>query len=149
MNKFWLTTAMVDMTSAQWESLCDGCGKCCLHKLIDDTTDDMYVTNLACSFLDINTCRCSVYEDRQAKQPNCIIITSETLAQAYWLPDSCAYQLVAKGEDLPAWHPLQTHDANSTLAAGQAVNDWAISERDIPTSEWEDYIMNKIPLQEI
>ncbi len=146
MKKFWQTTSLSAMSQSQWESLCDGCGKCCLHKLIDDDTNDIYSTNLACGFLNLDTCRCRVYEQRQQKQPYCVVITNDTLADAHWLPDSCAYRLVAKGEDLPTWHPLQTGQANSTITQGQGVNQWAVSELHVPVDQWQDHIVNKIPL---
>lgn len=118
------------MTEAEWESLCDGCGRCCLHKLRDEDTDEISFTNVACRLLDLNTARCSDYERRQAKVPDCVRLTPRSLAGVDWLPPSCAYRRLGEGKDLPRWHPLITGDPASVHRAGASVTGRALSERD-------------------
>lgn len=118
------------MTHTEWESLCDGCGRCCLHKLEDDTDGRMYYTRVACELLDISSCRCKDYANRQKTVPDCIQLSVEQAHFFDWLPDTCAYRLLAEGEPLPAWHPLITGDPQSVIDAGISVRHVAISESD-------------------
>lgn len=118
------------MTHTEWESLCDGCGRCCLHKLEDDTDGRMYYTRVACELLDISTCRCKDYANRQKTVPDCIQLSVEQAHFFDWLPDTCAYRLLAEGESLPEWHPLITGDPQSVIDAGVSVRHVAISESD-------------------
>lgn len=118
------------MTHTEWESLCDGCGRCCLHKLEDDADERMYYTRVACELLDISTCRCKDYANRQKTVPDCIQLSVEQAHFFDWLPDTCAYRLLAEGEPLPDWHPLITGDPQSVIDAGISVRDVAISESD-------------------
>src|ERR1700710_2060199 len=103
---FWKTTPLEQMTLAEWESLCDGCGRCCLHKLRDEDTDELSFTNVACRLLDLNTCQCRNYERRRDQVPDCVSLTPRALREIDWLPPSCAYRLIAEGRDLFWWHPL-------------------------------------------
>ncbi len=98
---FWQSKTLDDMTDAEWESLCDGCGQCCLHKLMDEDTDEIYFTNVACRQLNIKTCQCRNYERRFEFEPDCIKLTRENLPTFEWLPPSCAYRLLAEGKSLP------------------------------------------------
>ena len=124
------------MTHTEWESLCDGCGRCCLHKLEDDSDDRMYYTRVACELLDISTCRCKDYANRQKTVPDCIQLSVEQAHYFDWLPDTCAYRLLAEGETLPEWHPLITGDPQSVIDAGVSVRNVAISEsEDIDLTE--------------
>lgn len=124
------------MTHTEWESLCDGCGRCCLHKLEDDADDRMYYTRVACELLDISTCRCKDYANRQKTVPDCIQLSVEQAHFFDWLPDTCAYRLLAEGETLPEWHPLITGDPQSVIDAGVSVRNVAISEsEDIDLTE--------------
>ena len=124
------------MTHTEWESLCDGCGRCCLHKLEDDSDDRMYYTRVACELLDISTCRCKDYANRQKTVPDCIQLSVEQAHFFDWLPDTCAYRLLAEGESLPEWHPLITGDPQSVIDAGVSVRNVAISEsEDIDLTE--------------
>ena len=124
------------MTHTEWESLCDGCGRCCLHKLEDDADDRMYYTRVACELLDISTCRCKDYANRQKTVPDCIQLSVEQAHFFDWLPDTCAYRLLAEGESLPEWHPLITGDPQSVIDAGVSVRNVAISEsEDIDLTE--------------
>ncbi len=118
------------MTHTEWESLCDGCGRCCLHKLEDDADGRMYYTRVACELLDISTCRCKDYANRQKTVPDCIQLSVEQAHFFDWLPDTCAYRLLAEGESLPEWHPLITGDPQSVIDAGISVRNVAISESD-------------------
>lgn len=118
------------MTHTEWESLCDGCGRCCLHKLEDDADGRMYYTRVVCELLDISTCRCKDYANRQKTVPDCIQLSVEQAHFFDWLPDTCAYRLLAEGEPLPEWHPLITGDPQSVIDAGISVRNVAISESD-------------------
>src|SRR6188768_2700694 len=91
---FWRRKALGEMTRAEWESLCDGCGRCCLHKLRDEETGELGWTNVACRLLDTQTCRCTDYANRKARVPDCVKLTPKRLAQIDWLPPSCAYRLL-------------------------------------------------------
>jgi len=118
------------MTQEEWESLCDGCGKCCLHKLQDIETDELFPTNVACRLLDLSTCRCGDYANRKVKVPDCVQLAPETAGSVPWLPKTCAYRLLANGEDLPFWHPLVSGDPESVHTAGISVRGRTISERE-------------------
>ncbi|HQT83255.1 MAG: hypothetical protein B7Z58_00145 [Acidiphilium sp. 37-64-53] len=127
---FWVVKSLGQMTEAEWESLCDGCGRCCLHKLRDDNTGELEFTNVSCRLLDTHSCACSDYANRSREVPDCISLTPVALREIDWLPPSCAYRLVADGKPLPDWHPLVTGDAGSTFSAGASVSDRVISEDD-------------------
>ncbi len=124
---FWKTKTLAEMTAAEWESLCDGCGRCCLHKLREDD-GSLSFTNVACRLLDCETGLCRRYKTRRRFVPDCVQLTPETLGEIDWLPPSCAYRRLAEGKDLPAWHPLLTGTHDSVLAAGASVCRRAISE---------------------
>jgi uncharacterized cysteine cluster protein YcgN (CxxCxxCC family) len=125
---FWRTTPLAAMTDEQWEALCDGCGRCCLHKLRDEDTDELAFTNVACRLLDLHTCRCTRYPERQRHVPDCVSLRPADLATIDWLPPSCAYRLVAEGRDLPAWHPLRGGDPDAVHRSGASVRGRAVSE---------------------
>lgn len=127
---FWRTKRLDEMSHAEWESLCDGCGRCCLHKLRDEDTEQVHFTNVACRLLDLGTCRCGDYERRQTRVPDCVALTPQTLAEIDWLPPSCAYRRLQEGKDLPDWHPLITGDPASVVRAGAAVAGRVVAERD-------------------
>jgi uncharacterized cysteine cluster protein YcgN (CxxCxxCC family) len=127
---FWRVKALGEMTRAEWESLCDGCGRCCLHKLRDEDTDELSFTNVACRLLDVDSGRCSDYKNRRRRVPDCVQLTPAKLRTVDWLPPSCAYRLLSEGKDLYPWHPLISGTADSVREAGIAVNGRAMSERD-------------------
>jgi hypothetical protein len=127
---FWRTKTLREMSRAEWESLCDGCGRCCLHKLRDEETDEISFTNVACRLLDVRTSRCSDYANRRRRVPDCVQLTAATLKNVDWLPPTCAYRLLDEGKALYPWHPLISGDAESVRRAGVAVNGRALSERD-------------------
>jgi uncharacterized protein len=119
---FWRTTSLDAMSDAEWESLCDGCGRCCLVKLEDEDTGRYYATDIACRLLDHKTCRCSDYPGRQKLVPDCVKLTPDAARELKWLPPTCAYRLVADGQDLPWWHPLVSGRAESVIEAGISVS---------------------------
>ncbi|MET0286330.1 MAG: YcgN family cysteine cluster protein [Polyangiales bacterium] len=137
---FWKTKTLEAMSRAEWESLCDGCGKCCLHKLEDEDTGRVHLTMVACRLLDIESCRCSNYPRRHRYVPECVRMQPDNVRQLT-LPTSCAYRLLAEGRDLPAWHPLVSGDPGAVHAAAASVRTWAVSERDVAEQDFEDYIV--------
>lgn len=128
-GKFWRSKTLGEMSRAEWESLCDGCGRCCLHKLRDEDTDEISYTNVACRLLDLTSCQCSDYAHRQVKVPDCVQLTPASLAEIDWLPPSCAYRLLKEGQDLPDWHPLNTGQKLAITPGGASVSGRAIDER--------------------
>ena len=125
---FWETKSLRQMNRAEWESLCDGCGKCCVHKLEDEDTGELYPTNVACRLLDRRTGRCMDYKHRKAHVPECVRLSPEKLDDIDWLPSTCAYLLLHHGNALPDWHPLVTGDPESVHKAGMSVRGWTVSE---------------------
>jgi uncharacterized cysteine cluster protein YcgN (CxxCxxCC family) len=118
---FWKTKILEEMTPEEWESLCDGCAKCCLHKIEDIETGEVFFTDIACRLLDINTCRCKDYQNRSKVVSDCLVLTPELLKEISWLPESCAYRRLAEGRDLAWWHPLVSGDQNTVLQAGISI----------------------------
>ncbi len=142
MKPFWSEKRLADLTPEEWEALCDGCGRCCLHKLQDDETDEVFYTQVACRFLDLATCRCRAYEQRQQQVPDCLVLTADQPEVLQWMPSTCAYRLLAAGEPLPAWHPLLTGRADSTRKAGIAVSGFAFSEEALSDpDDLQDYVI--------
>ena len=119
---------LASLSREQWESLCDGCGKCCLHKLEDELSGEIHPTNVACRLLDTHSCRCSSYRTRRAFVPDCVRLSAANVERFAWLPSTCAYRLRAEGKTLPDWHPLLTGDPESVHRAGMSVRGWTISE---------------------
>lgn len=126
-DRFW-ELPLAALTRAEWEALCDGCGKCCLHKVEDEDTGDIYPTNVACKLLDRHSCRCSHYRGRKAFVPDCVRLTPETVGALDWLPSTCAYRLRHEGEPLPDWHYLISGDREAVHEAGMSVRGWTVSE---------------------
>ncbi|WP_160120649.1 YcgN family cysteine cluster protein [Rhodovarius lipocyclicus] len=127
---FWRAKPLEAMTRPEWESLCDGCGRCCLHKLRDDDTGELGFTNVACRLLDGATGRCRNYEKRRRFVPDCMQLTPELVREIDWLPPTCAYRLLAEGRDLPDWHPLVSGRAETVFEAGVSVAHRVVPERD-------------------
>jgi uncharacterized protein len=126
---FWQARRLDEMTTEEWESLCDGCGRCCLHKLREDQTDQVLYTDVGCRLLDLESCRCSDYAQRRRKVPDCVRLTPAALADIDWLPPSCAYRLLAEGKTLAWWHPLVSGSPDTVHEAGISVRGRAVSER--------------------
>lgn len=124
---FW-ERPLAELDRGQWEALCDGCGKCCLHKLEDDETGTVHATNVACRLLDRNSGRCTNYRGRRAFVPDCIRLTADNIARLDWLPPTCAYRLRAAGAPLPGWHYLICGDREAVHRAGMSVRGWTVSE---------------------
>lgn len=127
-SHFWETTPLDKMDRGQWEALCDGCGKCCLHKIEDADSGEILPTNIACKLLDIEAARCTDYRHRKARVPDCLRLTARKLQTIAWLPRTCAYRLLAEGEPLPDWHYLVSGDREAVHRAGESVRGWTVSE---------------------
>jgi hypothetical protein len=124
---FWETTSLKDMSPEQWESLCDGCAKCCLEKFEEEETGRIVYSQVACALLNLGTCRCRDYPNRARRVPDCVTLTPAELARPQWLPETCAYRRLAEGKPLPDWHPLITGDPASVADAGQSVGGRVIA----------------------
>lgn len=136
---FWKTKTLAEMTRAEWESLCDGCGLCCLFTVEDPETGDMRRLGVACRLLDLGTCRCTDYANRTEEVPGCLVMTPESVRERYWLPETCAYRIVARGGELPEWHHLVCGDPDAVHDAGVSAEGRAVSERDV---DLEDILDN-------
>lgn len=140
--KFWETKSLTEMSSEEWELLCDGCGRCCLHKLEDEDSGEIYSTRVACKLLNLKTCRCTNYSQRTEFVPDCLQLQDESFTEYEWLPLTCAYRLLHENQPLPAWHPLISKQKNSVKKAGIAVSDFAICETCITNmDDLEDYVI--------
>ncbi len=139
-NAFWKTKTLRQMSSSEWEALCDGCGKCCLIKLIDDLTDDLHYTTVACKLLDCDSCRCGDYKNRKKLVEDCVILSPRLVEELHWMPSTCAYRLIYEGKDLYWWHPLVSGNPNTVHEAGISVKGRAISEREVKDAELPNYI---------
>lgn len=135
------------MTAAEWEALCDGCGKCCLNKIEFEDTGEVAFTRIACRLLDGDTCRCTQYDIRHQFVPDCVTLTPAKLPDvAYWLPRTCAYRLLHEGAPLHDWHPLVSGDPDSVHKAGASVQGWTVPEFEVPDEDdWEDHIIDEVP----
>ncbi len=141
-SKFWLEKAIEDLTPSEWESLCDFCSKCCLHKFIEPGKTEVLFTNVVCRYMDMETCKCSDYENRHENVPDCVLLTPKLAKGANWLPKNCAYRLVAEGKDIPWWHPLKTGNPESTRKTGNSVYGKVVSEDDIDPEDLEDMVVD-------
>jgi uncharacterized cysteine cluster protein YcgN (CxxCxxCC family) len=136
---FWKTKKLHDMTAQEWESLCDGCGKCCLHKLEDEDTREIFFTSVVCNLIDLKTCRCTRYSERTRLVPECLDLKQHDFAEFTWLPATCAYRLLSDGKELPDWHPLVSGSAESVKEAGVSISSYAMKESEI--DDLEDHII--------
>jgi hypothetical protein len=139
---FWRAKSLEEMTAAEWESLCDGCARCCLNKLEDWDTGEIYWTNVACTLLEEAACRCSDYVNRAERVPDCVRLTPEAVRRLTWLPPTCAYRLVAEGKDLAWWHPLVSGDPDTVHRAGISVRNRVVSEDTVETEDLEDHVVD-------
>jgi uncharacterized cysteine cluster protein YcgN (CxxCxxCC family) len=138
---FWAAKTLSEMTPEEFEAVCDGCGKCCLHKLEDEDNGDVYYTKVACRLLDHSTCRCTNYAERQTLVPGCTVLTPEAVKDMYWLPDTCAYRLLDAGVPLFDWHPLLSGDPQSVHTSNMSVANKVVSESVVAEEDFEDYIV--------
>lgn len=139
---FWKNKSLDEMTASEWESLCDGCGRCCLEKLEEEDTGKLYFTNVGCRLFDSEKCACRDYENRSQQVPDCVRLTPQNVRALNWLPPSCAYRLIAEGRDLYWWHPLVSGDASTVVEAGISVRGRVFeTDEDMPAYELESHIV--------
>lgn len=137
---FWNTKSLAEMNRTEWESLCDGCGRCCLHKIEDIDTGKLYFTSVVCHLFDDQRCSCTRYSERSTLVPDCLVLSMDNLDQINFLPDTCAYRLLNVGQDLPDWHPLVTGNPNSVHRAGISVRGRVISEAYVHPDDLVNYV---------
>lgn len=140
---FWKRKTLGEMSQPEWESLCDGCARCCLHKLEDDDTGEVYYTDIHCRYMETDSCRCAVYQHRQEKVPTCVWLTPKQAEQFFWLPETCAYRLIAEGKPLFDWHPLISGDPASVHRAGISIAGRGVPDDQVPEDDWQDHIIWK------
>lgn len=138
---FWERKTLHEMTQKEWESLCDGCGRCCVQKLEDEDSGEIFYTAIACRYLDSDACRCTVYETRSQRVPDCLRITPDQSEIFHWLPESCAYRLIHEGKPLPYWHHLISGSRETVHEVGISVRDKVVSEDEVPEEDWEEHII--------
>ncbi|MBT5569990.1 MAG: YcgN family cysteine cluster protein [Alphaproteobacteria bacterium] len=139
---FWETKQLTEMSDSEWESLCDSCGQCCLFKLEDADTGEYALTDVACRFLDHDSCQCSDYVNRQRNVPDCVKVTATNIAELRWMPETCAYRLLAEGKPLFPWHPLVSGDPESVHTSGASVRGKAINEDMV--DDLEDHVIEEL-----
>lgn len=140
---FWKSKKLESFSDQEWESLCDGCGLCCLQKLQDEETDEIFFTCISCQYLDSHSCQCKVYDKRFEYLPECLNLTKENLESTLpWLPGSCSYKLVYEGKDLPDWHHLKSQDTQLIHLKNLSAKDKVISELTVNEDDWEDFIID-------
>ena len=140
---FYESKSLAEMSTEEWESLCDGCGKCCVVLLQDADTDRVWRTDVGCKLLNLKTVRCSDYADRHAKVPGCVKLSPDNVGNLSWMPDTCAYRLLDEGKPLFDWHPLKSGDPDSVVRAGVSVRGRLVSERDVDPDDLEDHIVGE------
>jgi len=139
---FWETKTLEQMTAEEWESLCDGCGRCCLNKLEDIDTGELHFTNVACRLLNDASCRCENYPQRKSLVPECLVLDARTVLNSTSLPPSCAYRRLAEGKPLLSWHPLVSGNPDAIHLAGISVRGKTISEQFIHIEQFEEHIVD-------
>lgn len=143
-DAFWKKKTLSEMNTQEWESLCDGCGYCCLVKLEDEEDGAVYATNVSCRLLDTETCRCMDYTDRQARVASCLVLEADKPAQFSLLPETCAYRRLHEGDGLPDWHPLLSHDRKAVKEAGISVCGYAVSEDYIHPEQLQEHVIHRL-----
>lgn len=137
---FWEEKTLEEMTTEEWESLCDGCGRCCLMKLEDEESGEIFTSDVHCRLLDGESCKCTDYPNRLAKVPDCIKLDPQNVRTISWIPATCAYRRLAEGKGLAWWHPLISGDPETVAAIGVSVRGRTISEEKVKPGEWEDHV---------
>ena len=143
-DTFWSTKPLDEMSPAEWESLCDGCGRCCLHKLEDIDTGLYFYTNVACRLLDCETCRCSNYPQRRTLVNDCVVLSPSDRGPYSWLPVTCAYRRLSEGRDLAWWHPLVSGNPETVQRAGISIRGRVLSEEFVAPDGVEEHIIHWI-----
>ena len=143
---FWQEKSLAEMSRQEWESLCDGCARCCLHKLEDEDSGKVHYTSVVCRYLDESTCRCTDYQNRSSLVPDCVWLTPDTAEAFKWLPTTCAYRLIAEGKDLKWWHPLVSGRPESVAEAGISIRGKCISEEHVHPDDLEENIIRWVEL---
>ncbi len=136
---FWETKKLSQMSTEEWESICDGCGKCCLNKLEDEDTGEIFFTSVVCNLIDLDSCRCTRYLERTTLVPECLDLKQHDFAEYNWLPSTCAYRLLIDGKTLPSWHPLISKKPGSVSEAGVSISSYAMKESEV--DDLEDHII--------
>ena len=142
MLPFWKAKPLNELTPEEWESLCDGCARCCVIKFEDEDTGRIYHTNVVCELLDIYHCRCTQYTTRSILVPTCLTLTPDLVTELSWMPETCAYRLLAEGKDLPMWHPLVSGSPSSVHQAGISVRGKVVSGIDVDPDDLPDYVVD-------
>lgn len=140
---FWKTKRLDEMSPDEWESLCDGCAQCCLIKFEDEDSGRVYHTNVVCEYLEIYHCRCTRYSERSVLVPTCLTLTPDLAASLAWMPETCAYRLLAEGKDLPLWHPLVSGDKATVHKSGISVRGKVVSARNVEEDDLPDYVVDE------
>lgn len=154
-EKFWQTKTLEQMNDSEWEALCDGCGKCCLQKFIDDdegqgqsTTEmnpgeEIHYTNIVCHLLNTKSCQCTQYQKRTQLVPDCVKLTKDNLKDIFFMPPSCSYRRIYEGRGLPSWHPLLHKGKKSAMhKAGMSVRGKTVPDDEHSLDDFEDYIVS-------
>lgn len=126
----------------EWECLCDGCARCCLHKIEFEDTGEIVYTRIVCRYLDQESCRCQVYTQRTSLVPTCYRLTPDNLTEVYFMPETCAYRLLAQGQQLPSWHPLVSGEPDSVHSAGISIRGRVVSEEDVASEDWPEHVVD-------
>jgi hypothetical protein len=138
---WWHDKPLAELNETEWEALCDGCAKCCLHKLEDEDSGEVFYTKVRCRYLDEQTCRCTDYANRFVLAPHCIQLRAGDARTLDWLPSTCAYRLRANGQPLPQWHPLVSGDANTVHRAGISIRGRAISDEYVHPDGFDEHVV--------
>jgi uncharacterized protein len=142
--RFWEHKTLEELGTEEWEALCDGCGRCCLLKIEDEDSGRLFYTNVVCEYHDSVRCRCTRYADRSLLVPDCIKVTPQVARTQAWLPDTCAYRLLAEGKPLYDWHPLLSGDPESVHTAGISVRNKVISEQYVHPDELPEHLVQRL-----
>lgn len=141
MTSFWQGRKLAELSADEWESLCDGCAQCCAHKLEDEDSGAVAITDIACRLLDVKECRCASYSKRNEEVPACLPLNPERVTQFSWLPDTCGYRRVAEDRPLPYWHHLLTGDKELVHTLGVSVKNQLVKEESIEESDWQEHVI--------